>query len=138
MKATMTLTLSRDARRWRLLPVARPGLVFALLVAVATAGVTYMRTWQDLDLVTLITLPLFLFSATFFISVGMLVDIRLWISNWWALLIGIVLLSLAKTIAGTLAGDDTILLIPRDGVTRSDLVNPIKVRIPGLLQVSAV
>jgi lipooligosaccharide transport system permease protein len=34
--------------------------------AVATAGVTYMRTWQDLDLVSLITLPLFLFSATFY------------------------------------------------------------------------
>ena len=34
--------------------------------AVATAGVTYMRTWQDMDLVTLITMPLFLFSATFY------------------------------------------------------------------------
>lgn len=34
--------------------------------AVATAGVTYMRTWQDLDLVGFITLPLFLFSATFY------------------------------------------------------------------------
>ncbi len=34
--------------------------------AMATAGVTYMRTWQDLDYVTLITLPLFLFSATFY------------------------------------------------------------------------
>lgn len=34
--------------------------------AVATAGVTYMRTWQDMDLVTLISLPLFLFSATFY------------------------------------------------------------------------
>ena len=34
--------------------------------AVATAGVTWMRTWQDLDYVTLITLPLFLFSATFY------------------------------------------------------------------------
>jgi len=34
--------------------------------AVATAGVTWMRTWQDLDLVSLITLPLFLFSATFY------------------------------------------------------------------------
>ena len=44
------------------------------------------------------------FLAVFFISVGMLVDIRLWISNWWAVLIGIILLSLAKTIAGTLAG----------------------------------
>jgi lipooligosaccharide transport system permease protein len=34
--------------------------------AVATASVTYMRTWQDLDLVGFITLPLFLFSATFY------------------------------------------------------------------------
>ncbi len=34
--------------------------------AVGTAGVTYMRTWQDLDLVGFITLPLFLFSATFY------------------------------------------------------------------------
>jgi len=34
--------------------------------AVGTAATTYMRTWQDLDLVTLVTLPLFLFSATFF------------------------------------------------------------------------
>jgi transcriptional regulator of arginine metabolism len=42
----------------------------------------------------------------------------------------------AYEIAGTIAGDDTILLIPRDGVTRSDLVNLIKVRIPGLLQES--
>jgi lipooligosaccharide transport system permease protein len=34
--------------------------------AVATAGVTYMRTWQDLDFVGFISLPLFLFSATFY------------------------------------------------------------------------
>jgi len=40
----------------------------------------------------------------------------------------------AYEIAGTIAGDDTILLIPRDGVSRSDLVNLLKVRMPGLLQ----
>jgi transcriptional regulator of arginine metabolism len=40
----------------------------------------------------------------------------------------------AYEIAGTIAGDDTILLIPRDGVTRSDLVNLLKFRVPGLLQ----
>jgi len=34
--------------------------------AAGTAAVTWMRTWQDLDLITLITLPLFLFSATFY------------------------------------------------------------------------
>ena len=30
------------------------------------AAVTYMRSWQDFDLVTLVTMPLFLFSGTFF------------------------------------------------------------------------
>lgn len=42
----------------------------------------------------------------------------------------------AYEIAGTIAGDDTILLIPRDGVSRSDLVNLMKIRMPGLLQES--
>ena len=40
----------------------------------------------------------------------------------------------AYEIAGTVAGDDTILIIPRDGVTRSDLVNLLKLKIPGLIQ----
>lgn len=34
--------------------------------ALATAATTWMRSWQDLDLVTLVTLPLFLFSATMY------------------------------------------------------------------------
>jgi lipooligosaccharide transport system permease protein len=43
----------------------------ALLVGLAFGGAamaltTYMRSWQDFDFVTLGTLPLFLFSATFF------------------------------------------------------------------------
>ncbi|MEN8228334.1 MAG: arginine repressor [Bacteroidota bacterium] len=38
----------------------------------------------------------------------------------------------AYEIAGTIAGDDTILLIPRDGVSRSDVVNLLKLRMPGL------
>ena len=42
------------------------------------------------------------FLAVFFISVGMLVDIRLLLTNWWQVLIGLLLLGLAKTIAGTL------------------------------------
>ena len=37
-------------------------------------------------------------------------------------------------IAGTIAGDDTILLIPRDGVKRSDLIKIINMRIPGLIR----
>jgi transcriptional regulator of arginine metabolism len=34
-------------------------------------------------------------------------------------------------IAGTIAGDDTILIIPRDGVNKSDLVKLLKTRVPG-------
>lgn len=44
----------------------------------------------------------------------------------------------AYEIAGTIAGDDTILLIPRDGVTRSDLLKLIRIRIPGLIQESVL
>ena len=39
----------------------------------------------------------------------------------------------AYEIAGTIAGDDTILLIPRDGVSRSDIVNLLRLRMPGLI-----
>jgi len=48
--------------------LAVPG---ALLIGFAFAGVgmavtTFLRSWQDFDLITLVTLPLFLFSATFY------------------------------------------------------------------------
>jgi len=43
----------------------------------------------------------------------------------------------AYEIAGTIAGDDTILLIPRDGVTKYDLVTLLKIRMPGLIQEQA-
>jgi lipooligosaccharide transport system permease protein len=43
----------------------------AVLIGLAFAGVgmaatTYMRSWQDIDLVQLAVLPMFLFSATFY------------------------------------------------------------------------
>ena len=40
----------------------------------------------------------------------------------------------AYEIAGTIAGDDTILLIPRDGVSKSDVVNLLRLRMPGLVR----
>jgi len=39
----------------------------------------------------------------------------------------------AYEITGTIAGDDTILLIPRDGVSRTDIINLLKLRTPGLI-----
>jgi lipooligosaccharide transport system permease protein len=51
---------------WGILAFPASILIGFAFGAVATAGVTWMRTWQDLDLVGLVTLPLFLFSATFY------------------------------------------------------------------------
>jgi len=39
----------------------------------------------------------------------------------------------AYEVAATIAGDDTILLVPRDGVSRTDVVNALKLRMPGLI-----
>lgn len=40
----------------------------------------------------------------------------------------------AYEIAGTIAGDDTILLIPRDGVSKNHLINMLRMRLPGLIR----
>lgn len=37
-------------------------------------------------------------------------------------------------IAGTIAGDDTILLIPRDGVKKNDLIKILNMRLPGMIR----
>ena len=39
------------------------GFAFA---AMGTACTTYMKSWQDFEYITLVTLPMFLFSATFY------------------------------------------------------------------------
>ena len=49
---------------WLALPAAL--LIGFAFAAVGMAATTYMRTWQDFDMVTLAALPLFLFSATFY------------------------------------------------------------------------
>lgn len=51
---------------WGLLALPAVLLIGFAFASVGTAAATYMRTWQDLDLITLVTLPLFLFSATFY------------------------------------------------------------------------
>lgn len=49
---------------WPLALVAAVLIGFAF-AACGLAATTYMKSWQDFDLVQLVTLPLFLFSATF-------------------------------------------------------------------------
>jgi lipooligosaccharide transport system permease protein len=51
---------------WAVLAVPATLLVGFAFSAVCMALTTFMRSWQDFDLVTLGVMPLFLFSATFF------------------------------------------------------------------------
>ena len=51
---------------WSLLTVPGAFLVGFAFGAVGMAACTFMRSWQDFDLVSLATMPLFLFSATLF------------------------------------------------------------------------
>lgn len=51
---------------WALLAVPAAVFIGFAFGAVGMACATFMRSWQDFDYVTVVTLPLFLFSATFF------------------------------------------------------------------------
>ncbi len=51
---------------WGVLALPAAVLIGFAFAGAGMAATTFFRTWQDLDLVTLVTLPLFLFSATFY------------------------------------------------------------------------
>jgi lipooligosaccharide transport system permease protein len=54
------------ASPWALLALPVALLVAFAFAAVGMAATTFMRSWQDFDLVQLAVLPLFLFSTTFY------------------------------------------------------------------------
>src|SRR6202167_4561230 len=51
---------------WVVLSVPGAVLIGFAFAAIGMTGTTYMRSWQDFDYVILASMPLFLFSATFF------------------------------------------------------------------------
>lgn len=51
---------------WALAAIPAATLVGFAFGAVGLAAATWMRSWQDFDLVSLVTMPLFLFSGTFY------------------------------------------------------------------------
>jgi lipooligosaccharide transport system permease protein len=51
---------------WAILAVPGALLIGFAAAAVGMAATTFMRKWQDFDLVTVVSTPLFLFSGTFF------------------------------------------------------------------------
>jgi lipooligosaccharide transport system permease protein len=54
------------ASPWALLALPAAMLIGFSFAAVGTAASTFVRTWQDFDLVLTVLIPLFLFSATFY------------------------------------------------------------------------
>ncbi len=51
---------------WAIMAVPAALLIGFAFAAVGMAATSFMRSWQDFDMITLVTLPLFLFSATFY------------------------------------------------------------------------
>jgi lipooligosaccharide transport system permease protein len=60
------LTMGLISSWWALLALPAVVLIGFSFAAVGTAATTYMKSWQDFEYVTLVTLPMFLFSATFY------------------------------------------------------------------------
>lgn len=54
------------ASPWALLTLPAAMLIGFAFAAVGMAATTFMREWTDFDYITMVTLPLFLFSATFY------------------------------------------------------------------------
>ena len=51
---------------WSLMALPACALIGLVFAAIGFTGTTFMRGWQDMDIVTTAMMPLFLFSATFF------------------------------------------------------------------------
>lgn len=51
---------------WAVLVLPAAALIGLAFAGVGIAAMTFMRSWQDFDLIQLVMLPMFLFSATFF------------------------------------------------------------------------
>jgi lipooligosaccharide transport system permease protein len=60
------LVLGLVASPWAILAVPAATLLAFAFAAAGMAATTFMRTWQDFDLIQLVILPLFLFSGTFY------------------------------------------------------------------------
>lgn len=75
---------------WALLALPAAVLIGFAFAAVFMAWTTWMTSWQDFDKVTLVQLPLFLFSATFF-PVTSLPDPARWLIEVTPLYRGVVL-----------------------------------------------
>ena len=75
---------------WAVLALPAALLIGFAFSAVCMALTTYMKSWQDFDKITLVQLPLFLFSATFFPVMAFPAGVR-WVVEISPLYRGVVL-----------------------------------------------
>jgi lipooligosaccharide transport system permease protein len=66
MFVAVMLVMGHIETPWGLLALPGAMLVGFAFGSVGMAATTFMRTWQDFDLVSLVVMPMFLFSATFY------------------------------------------------------------------------
>ncbi|MFQ5518048.1 MAG: ABC transporter permease, partial [Acidimicrobiia bacterium] len=63
----IVMTVAGYARSpWAVMAIPAATLIGFAFAAVGMATTTFMKSWQDFDLVNMVTLPLFLFSGTFY------------------------------------------------------------------------
>lgn len=63
---TVMLAMGLIESAWAILALPAAILIGFGFAAIGFAATSFMRSWEDFDLVFLVTLPLFLFSATFY------------------------------------------------------------------------
>ena len=62
----MIFVLGLVVSPWAIFAVPAATLLAFAFAAAGMAATTFMRSWQDFDLIQLVVLPLFLFSGTFY------------------------------------------------------------------------
>lgn len=75
---------------WAILALPASLLIAAAVAAIGMSATTFMRSWQDFDYITLVTMPMLLFSGTFF-PVTALPDAVRWVVECTPLYRGVVL-----------------------------------------------
>ncbi|MFN8194177.1 MAG: ABC transporter permease [Nocardioidaceae bacterium] len=93
---------------WALLALPATLLIGFAFAAVGMALTTFMSSWQDFDKITLVQLPLFLFSATFFPVTALSPAVR-WIVEVTPLYRGVVLCRELTT--GALSGGSLLSVV---------------------------
>ncbi len=103
---------------WAVLAFPATLLIGFASSAVCMAATTYMKSWQDFDKITLVQLPMFLFSGTFFPISAFPTPVQ-WVVECTPLYRGVVLCRELTTGALTWASAVSVVYLRADGAGRA-------------------